>query len=55
MYRRKHWIEVKDVKIQELGETPVLLNIVLRDKLARGNRTQLIAYIPPTPVFVHTS
>lgn len=55
LHNREHWLETKDGEIQELRTTPVLLNIALRDKLARSNRTQLVAYIPPDPVFVHTS
>ena len=55
LHNRKHWLEVKDGEIREFRETPIMLNIALRDKLARANRTQLIAYIPPDPVFAHIS
>ena len=55
MHNRKHWLEVKDGEIQEFRETPVMLNIALRDKFARSNRTQMIAYIPNSPIFVHNS
>ena len=55
LHKRKHWLEVKDGEIKEFRETPTLLNIALRDKFARANRTQLIAYIPNNPVFVHNS
>ena len=55
IHKRKHWLETKDGEIQEFRETPVLLNIALRDKLARSNRMGLITYIPNEPIFVHTS
>ena len=55
MHKRKHWLEIKDGEIKELRETSVMLNIALRDKLARSNRMGLITYIPNEPVFVHNS
>ena len=53
LHNRKHWLEVKDGEIREFRETPTMLNIALRDKFARANRTQLIAYLPTTPIFAH--
>ncbi|MGI0028052.1 MAG: hypothetical protein ACREAD_09475 [Nitrosopumilaceae archaeon] len=53
LHNRKHWLEVKDGEIKEFRETPARLDIALRDKFARANRTQLIAYLPINPVFVH--
>lgn len=53
MHNRKHWLEVKDGEVREFRETPARLDIALRDKFARANRTQLIAYLPVNPVFVH--
>jgi len=53
LHNRKHWLEVKDSEIKEFRETPARLDIALRDKFARANRTQLIAYLPTDPVFVH--
>lgn len=53
LHNRKHWLEVKDDEIRQLRETPVRLDIALRDKLARANRTQLLAYLPINPTFVH--
>lgn len=53
LHNRKHWLEVKDEEIREFRETPVMLNIALRDKFARANRTQLIAYLPSNPIFAH--
>ena len=53
MHNRNHWLEVKDGEIKELRETPARLDVALRDKFARSNRTQLIAYLPTSPIFVH--
>ena len=53
LHNRKHWLEVKDGEIKEFRETPTMLNIALRDKFARANRTQLIAYLPSNPIFTH--
>ena len=52
LHNRKHWLEVKDEEIREFRETPIRLDIALRDKFARANRTQLIAYLPTDPIFV---
>lgn len=52
LHNRKHWLEVKDGEIGEFRETRARLDIALRDKFARANRTQLIAYLPTDPVFV---
>lgn len=54
LHTRKHWLEVKDEEIREFRETPIMLNIALRDKFARANRTQLIAYLPSNPIFAHS-
>ncbi len=35
-----------------MQHTPARSDIALRDKFARGNRTQLIAYLPTEPAFV---
>ena len=53
LHNRKHWLEVKDGEILEFRETPARLDFALRDKFARANRTQLIAYLPTEPTFVH--
>ncbi len=53
LHNRKHWLEVKDEEIKQFRETPARLDTALRDKFARANRTQLLAYIPINPTFVH--
>ena len=52
LHNRKHWLEVKDGEISQFRETPVRLDIALRDKFARANRTQLVAYLPTEPIVV---
>ncbi len=51
LFRRTHWLHVKDGEIRELRETPARLDIALKDKFARSMRTQLIAYLPASPLF----
>ena len=53
MHARCHWLEIKDGEIREFRETRARLDIALRDKFARSNRTQLVAYLPTTPISVH--
>ena len=53
MHARCHWLEVKDDELREFRETHARLDIALRDKFARSNRTQLVAYLPTIPIFVH--
>lgn len=51
IFRRIHWLLTKDGEIQQFRETDVRLDIALRDKLANSMRTQLVAYLPSSPVF----
>ncbi len=51
VFRRVHWLNTKNEEIREFRETPVQLNLALRDKFARSMRTQLVAYLPENPVF----
>lgn len=52
IFRRKHWLYVKDGEIRQLRTTPARLDIALRDKFANSMRPQLVAYIPQSPLFV---
>lgn len=51
LFRRKHWLYVKDNEIKQFRVTPARLDIALRDKFANSMRTQLAAYIPANPMF----
>lgn len=51
IFRRVHWLKVKDDEIRQFRETQVRLDIALRDKFANSMRTQLVAYIPASPIF----
>lgn len=52
LFRRKHWLYVKDNEVKQFRETHVRLDVALRDKFANSMRTQLAAYIPANPMFV---
>jgi hypothetical protein len=51
IFRRKHWLYVKDDEIRQFREAKVRLDLALRDKFAYSKRTQLVSYIPESPIF----
>jgi len=51
IFRRVHWLLTKDAEIKQFRETDARLDIALRDKFANSMRTQLVAYLPISPIF----
>jgi len=51
LFRRNHWLYVKDGEISQFRQSRARLDIELRDKFARSMRTQLAAYLPENPLF----
>ena len=51
LFRRIHWLNIKNEEIRQLREPPARLDIALRDKFANSMRTQMVAYIPASPIF----
>ncbi|MGI0092332.1 MAG: hypothetical protein ACREBS_11550 [Nitrososphaerales archaeon] len=52
IFRRVHWLNVKDDEVRQFRDTPACLDIALRDKFANSKRTGLVAHIPRPPIFV---
>jgi hypothetical protein len=53
IFRRMHWLKVKDDEIRQFRETQARLDMALRDKFANSMRPQLAAYIPESPIFAN--